>query len=443
MFVFHSAQLIKNCFYVIPKTFIINNFLRGFYSLRMEFQEKEAELETLLDQIDEYQSIVDKLNEDISEKELDIRELQKEFEIKKSRETSKNLVGYGTEINLDPAVYSSIFSGEHLDYLVEKQNILRKLSEEIEELQVIIDPLQEEVEILQTDSTNLRQVTSHLQKDLDRKSSERKQLERTWEISKEQLRGLSSSIIAQQNTASRCEITLRNTRKQADRITAKTDEKGEITQNIKTLDTLISLTETRISSLEDDLANMRERNEDYETKLLAEVEKHKSIANWSSESARLETELKNADKQVSEANSVLKSKLAEATALESHYKRLEPVIRKWKGEITASSVSEDTESMSDLLKKLKDKMSGSVHLENQRAAELDSLRMDNYRLEMQISRRQEELERAMIKFENDQAKIKAEIQKARTSSFEDEHRIVDQMSQLSLKMAQKKLTNNC
>ena len=148
---------------------------------------REKELNELLNNIDSLQEEVDDLNQKISTMNYEIAKSEREnYRSRKIKNAIDNEPYHTKNRNVD----DSMFSGEHLEYLREKRNLIADLGEQINKLHNSMAPDEESLLHLQQQNAYLLCEQSNTRKELQKVQMESKRLDEEISIIKSQLKEL-------------------------------------------------------------------------------------------------------------------------------------------------------------------------------------------------------------------------------------------------------------
>lgn len=393
--------------------------------------QRENELNELLNNIDSLQDEVDDLNQKISNMNYEITKSERDnYRSKKIKNAIDNEPFHPKNRNVD----DSMFSGEHLDYLREKRNLITDLGEQINKLHNAMAPDEESLLDLQQQNAYLLCEQSNTRKEIQKVSIESKKLDEEISIIKAQLKELDIDIANRNRLRHDAEAAVSGLiyRKE---LMYKDNERKD-SQAIETLEIQTALLQESNSRLQQDIDNSTKLYENDKQNLSDKFSFVHNKINWSQEHNNLKNELKNVQQQLSEIRQNRDEVLNKVNELENRFSKLSPIISKWSGKFQHTELPQNDDANIDgLLQQCQRKLNGTKKSLKKETDNFDNIISENAKLEAKIARKQEELNRQMTRFISEQAQLKNSIQSSRNYSFEEEHRIVEQINKLNVKLA--------
>ena len=399
--------------------------------------EKQKELDSLLNSIDESQDEFDSLFREAEELRQEVIDLKRDNEISEKVRRARDLVATRKGAPAPPSEDAQ-FPPEHFVFIKEKRNEIDVLRDQITTLQSQTNPLEAEVNALRQDAAALRYREMRYKKKLERKTSERKAVQHQLSLARDMLKETGFDVNAHKSIARDAELALTGLIGRRERIEGQLDRTGQQTLALKQLEGEVSLAEEKVSALEEDIAWYQEERLNYENQAKQEMEQNKAIANWEAEEKHLKGEWEKVKKELKEVDDELKKVLERVNEKEVRHRKLAPIVKKWKAEVRGSTEPVSEKTIDELLRKCNAGTRTSAKVDETKKSELEKLAIENTRLEQKIESTREWLMKEIRSFEKTQMRMKEDVQQRRTAAFEAEHSIVEQISMLKLKLAQKK-----
>ena len=155
---------------------------------------------------------------------------------------------------------------------------------------------------------------------------------------------------------------------------------------------------------------------------------------------RLEAEVQLVTNELAEARKENDEMVKLTEKLKKRYADLAPIAKKWRQAVRQSGDDDDLPSIDELLKKHR-KISKSVNEDvEDRQADLSLVDLDIMTLEDRIDRKTSWLEKQMDAFKKKKAELKKQIAARRTEAFNRERDIVENIKQLRIREAQRKMS---
>lgn len=399
--------------------------------------EKQKELDSLLNDIDESQDQFDSLFREAADLRQEISELKRDNQIAEKVRQARDLVATRKGAPAPPSEDVN-FPEEHFLFIREKRNAIDLLRTEIMTLRSQTNPLEDEVQDLKQDATALQYRQMRYKKKLERRASERKAVQQQLTLTREMLKETGFDVNAHKSLARDAEVALTGLITRREAVEGQLDKNGQQTLLLKQLEGEVGIVEEKVTALEDDIAFFREERKAYELQAEQEMEQNKAIANWEAEEAHLKREWDKAKKELTQVDTELKKVLKKVNAMEVRHRKLAPIARKWRAEVRGSTQPVSAESVDELLRLCQDGTKSNAETVDAKKIMLDELVRANAGLEQKIESLREWLVKEIKSFEKAKNKMKEAVQQRRTGVFEQEHAMVEQISALKLKLAQKK-----
>lgn len=399
--------------------------------------EKQKELDALFVMIDEAQEEFDNLYAEAAAKRLELDKLQREKGITQKVKLARELESTSHGSN-SRRVDESKFSGEHLEYIRNRRNTIDDLRQQVEKIHSETNPLEEEVTALQQDAVTLKHRQIKYQQKLERRESERKEMQHQVTLTKDMLKETSADVTAHQSVARDAEIALSGLIARKDIMESQLDGNSALMHSLRDLDNEISIAEDRVQALDDDLAKLHEDRTTYEDNTAQELDGNKTAQNWRADESHMRGEWDRVRQDLADTDQELKNTLSRIKEKEVRYDRLVPIVRKWKTRVRGDTRAPSDESVDKLLRQCNRSLTNSTKLVKTRAGGLERLSLENSRLEAAIASKREQLLREIQQFERDKAQLRSTVLQKRTSAFDLEHHLIDQISQLKRRVAQKR-----
>ena len=409
----------------------------GATPLSSELAAKQQELEGLFALIDAAQEEFDALYAQASAAKLELEKLQRENGITQKVKLARQLesTGHGS---LKKRVDESMFSGEHYDYIKQKRDVIEHLRQELEQVRNETNPIEEEVNGLQEDIAILRHREMHYKSKLERREFERRELQHQVTLVKDMLKEAGADVKSHESIARDAQIALTGLKARKAILDDQIDADSEMAHNLKNLDSEISIVADRVLALDDELEKLREDKGEYEHSANVEMEGNKTTANWHADEAHMRGECDRVKQDMTSAEQELKDILARIKEKEARFEKLAPIARKWKARLRGETTPVSNESVDKLLRMCNKNLTNSTKLIKTRGSRLETLALENSRLECMINSKREQLYRDLQQFERDKAQMRTLVLQKRSSSFDLEHQLLGQIAQLRLRVAQKR-----
>jgi chromosome segregation ATPase len=400
-----------------------------------EAPDKESLLRDLTAQIKEQEAAIAELHDQIAEKEIEIGNVRRDVTELRNIQTRQSAEGIipvkcpefdRTQLNPEHRAYVNDLRDriDEVELILEKQQTRNTdLSKEYADLVHENEDLKKKVRRLTIEIERAKQKDAHLKEDIE--SAQRR------------LKDQESQIRANSQTLTLTETALSGL---MDRQRALEENSG----GIMSLDKGIVSLKGEISSEEQAIGDTQRKIDDLEAETAAalkemdqEIKELQSMANWAEEAERIADEIEAAKEELAKARAANEAGNARYKTLYERYRQLVPLVKKW--EKTDLSEFEPTEPLDVLLTRAAKAARTTVSESDTTAFQLEEEIVKNSTKEGLIRKRQEELERGIVLFNTETKRLKDRIEARRMKSFEEEHEIVEQISALKIKIAQRQM----
>lgn len=399
-------------------------------------EDRENELNELLDKMDQLQSEVDDYNSKIS---------SINFELDKCKQEQARIKLINKNLSVEPKhtrhnqIADDSFTGEHLDLIKSKRDEISHLSEQINQLQAATQPIDDLVTELQQENTVLLYDQSDTQKQIQKSLAIKKRLNQDIRIANDQLKELNIRIINQERVTKDVELVVSGLITRRDAINSQTDPNSELTQKITSLRIQTELIEMKNEEMLHDIQNYEENKNDFEADVTGKIQTVKTKINWEREKTKLENELKEVQGRLESAKQETKDINSQTNVIENRMSKLQQIYRQVDTRTISKSNNEDLRDLDidKLISEYRKLESSSRNSKVKSSTELDQIIAENSQLEATILRKKEELQRSIPKFQTEKAQLKNEIKINRTNAFEREHQLIEQIRAIKVKIASK------
>jgi DNA repair exonuclease SbcCD ATPase subunit len=157
--------------------------------------------------------------------------------------------------------------------------------------------------------------------------------------------------------------------------------------------------------------------------------------NWHEEKLKIEAEIERL-KKLSSDRSKSEQNDRNYWELHSRYRGLVPLFQKWSGKMNLGEDWNESSSIDELLRQCGRECDGDV---KRVCGDLEGETIHNWELEAVIVRKREELDRLVKLFRGDVQKLKNKIHSVRICASDEEHAVTEQIKDLKIKQAQRRL----
>lgn len=400
-------------------------------------EKHEEILNELLDQMDKLQSEVDDYTLKINSMDIELTKYKQEEA--KLRIINKNL-NFEPNRSRQNVMDDESFNEEHLNLLKSKRNEISRLSEEIDKVKMEIQPVDDLVSDMQRENAILLCQKSDIHKQMQSNLSKKKRLNQDLQMARERLKELDINILNQQRLTKDTEIVVAGLITRLNATISQTDPNSLRAHSIKAMQSQQDYIQARTDEMSNTIQQYQDDQQECVNEIQAQIDTvHKKI-NWEREQDKLKNEYLQVTQEVKEAQTKSKQINAEIEKLRNRKKKLDPIIKKWESTFRGKTVvdSDESEKIDKLLTECNKLQNSSNEVKDRSSGTLESLAVQNCQLETQISKMQERLARDMAQFDIEKNQLKNQIRANRTSAFEKEHSLIEQIKVLNVKIARLK-----
>lgn len=163
----------------------------------------------------------------------------------------------------------------------------------------------------------------------------------------------------------------------------------------------------------------------------------KSSVNWENEKQQLKKELADITEQLANRKKEVTSKEKVASRETNHYEKYAQYVKKWSLKLNETELpSESVSALYDSLNASKEEIANKLQEKNERMSQLV---IENAKLEKELSRKKKALNRVVDQFHSDESTMKKSTEEKRRKFQEEEKKLLAQIDEAKIKLAQKYL----
>lgn len=206
-------------------------------------------------------------------------------------------------------------------------------------------------------------------------------------------------------------------------------------------------TEKAILGLQDEIresdsviSNLEEKITEIEKFLLEDKEnvnntkqQYSESVNWAQEKAELQEELKQLNAEIQNAKRCVTTSESRASKRNIASSKYTPILNKWKGKTGVMEIPNET--ITQLLAQLDEAKAQKEEQQKISQREIAEMVVSNHKLEDEVKRRRNALERIVNQFHADENELQKRIEEANKKSEAEEQKIVKQIEAAKIKIA--------
>jgi predicted nucleic acid-binding Zn-ribbon protein len=397
----------------------------------IQLEERERELDQLMTKIDVAQSEFDRLSAEVAEKTTDLQEKKFEFARAVKAQEARELAGPATEGSI-PA--DSEFNFEHLTFLNSKRSEIGHISATLGAFEQASE-LQTEVAYLRQDVVAKKAESANLKKQIERAISRRRKLEEQCDLHRGRIKETEDQIHQYRTMLREGEMARTSLLVRRDTVAAASDPVSGFPSVLENLQKELDVIKGEQAAVDYQIRELQEQSADGAKPSFTQSARERDRSSeWM---LGMDEDLERVQDAISEKTTELDAKRQVVRILEGRYKRLEPVVISWKKRGVPLSNKQDIDDVDKLLRQVpKSEDGGSLR------SEIDALAVSNTELYSQITRLKREISTGLQALAIEESRLKKQILKEADECSKREKEIVDEMYELRLKAAQKKLKRN-
>jgi predicted nucleic acid-binding Zn-ribbon protein len=394
--------------------------------------EKERRLEDLQQQIAAAKGRVTELNQRINTEKLEISQAENELTLARHRKpltVSERPVDPHTPVRYE-------LNDEHEEILRKKRDCLpplcrevEQLTEEQDQLQAQLNGLVEETDTFQSETTDLTESIRRSSGEGDRLQTELNYVEKQVAERKNEIRMLERL----KNDADTAYAQLLDRAENADTLPGG---RLDIEKAIDNLRTQISATRGHMEEREAMMSNSRADNDTDSAMMQARLGQFEEAVDWKVEREDLRAELDALTEEIRTRKAGVNAAEQRNTARQTSLAKYGPLVMKWRGK---SNDPAPAKPMAQLWQELEETRRRSEEIVQAAEREMAEILQRNAKLEEDVTRRRQVLERTIAQFYGDENLSKKKIDEKRAKAEADEQKLLQQIQEAKLKLAQKYL----
>ena len=413
----------------------------------MDINEKEENLQNLINKTNETQSKIKEFYRKIYETENQRVEVEREIISLKCKQNYSLLDKKDKESNSSEEIE---LNEEHENILTSKVDVLRVLGAKAVEIKDQRKRNEEVLNTIKDDILNLTDEISQLQFDIqiEQNNSEKIRIEQAYLTN--QVKERESEVKMMNNLKKEAEKQYHKVFQNEDSLNLT--KKRNFEHQKADLQVQIDKINNQIEKLQSRITETEEFNQTTEQTNKEERKKFKSAVNWKAEEAELKAELK------SLTEALAKKKEEESFAQKTQIKQAEnssnyaPYVKKWKGKGLFTSLKEDPEKLlisenPQYSQKTAQEIYTALQVEKEKVDEikknkqkqLSDLTIHNSFLEKELEKKRSYLKLLILDLQREQAKAPLVLKKKQDKAQEEENKLLQQIMEAKMKIAQRLL----
>ena len=418
-------------------------------TLKSDISDKENTLYTLNEQIQKTKLRIQDLKSKISVKETEILRFEnanKMFKYLHLSSLANISIPHQNNSELDTASEStnksesdSELTQEYRDILDEKRNQIPPLFTQVDNLEKEQNHYDEIIQDLRYECQELDKDSIELKEEIRITNLESSKIHDEIVFTKKQIKDRQREIKTLENLKSEVDNTLMKLNDHE--ISLENAENGRLyyLKEINSLITQTNLINTQINDLQQKIDDRKADEKQLKVKEIQESQKFDSLINWQTERADLKAELKQLTDAIRKKKESISATEKELTKLQYDYEKYAPLVEKWRGR--GGDVEIPEESITELWQKLENEKKNAEKKRIADEREMYELISNNSRLEEEITRKRNSLKRLTEQFQSEGNQIKKSMKEKQNSFENEEKKLLQQIMEIRLKIAQKEIQN--
>lgn len=405
-----------------------------FYDESDDIAEKQAELNDLLDKIDDSQLNVDRMSEEIAEKKVEITHLKNEVEQLKKLKQKQTIEGnYGLK---SPNFDITQLNPEHRDLVNEILDRIYNREMELEKIEGENSNLNAEVDAIILENESLSQQIRKYKTQIDRKRQDHQFLRSEIQLTQQKIKESEQTIRMNNQTLKITTAAVNGLANRQDDFENEVGGTTELEKLIASTEMEIAQEQLDIDTTEEQIRKMTELHQEAICQMDSDLKSHTDLINWDGERKAINDEIEATKIAIKEAKVDNESKNSSYASLFNRYRLLAPIVKKWCTTDLSGIEDNPDADIDQLIEKANKASEASFSATEKKNDSLDQKIKENAALEAKNIRKREELEREIQLFHAEEKRLKESIEYQRTRAFEEEHDIVSQISRIKVKIAQ-------
>ena len=414
-----------------------NDYGQSEEELSAMVDEQSEILESIFAEIDNLQDKNDDLQKQRADINVEITRINRENEL--SMRTTKKLKRERQSQSAAP-INVKLLGEEHRQFIAEKEDRVKELDEQLNKIQKKYETQENDLNLLINENSQLELENTRIEQEFEKLYTETKSIAQASTIKKAKISQQKAEISNLNKRISAAQDSIRDLITQ----TEENEVKGAIIpilrREIETLNSDNENYSQQIASVNYKIETIVEESKEEQERIQNEKSKKEELIGWKDEQASLREEYSTVLEEEKKVADELNRTMKHNAMLRKRLAKLEPIHKKWYPQFRGKNISENPEgSIASLLKELdeKDKKGADKGASSQN--ELKEIVAENQKLEQTILKRREGLDSALVRFKAQEANMKEKISSLRSAAFEKEHKLIEEIKSLQIKIAMKNI----
>lgn len=400
-----------------------------------QIQEKENRLFDLRAQIEQTKRNVEILQNNISDAKAEITSIENSNRMLRKAQPitiPERPVDKEGPINLNE---------DHLNLLNAKKNMLPPLYAQVKKLEEEQEQYELQLEQIRAENDDFQTEITELQEEIRASNAESNKTQTQYGYVQGQLQERTNEVHLLERLKRDAEQAYAQMVDRANNYDTLEGGRLDTEKTIISLQDQLRQVEFDIKSTEERIHQAKKEEKEHEDEIKREKEELDSNVNWAAEKEDLERELKELTEEVRRKKEEINKAHHKNTNFQAEFTKYAPFVKKWKGKIPNEVYNDPANNLTikELWKQLKEAEKNYEQLQKQSEKEMREVMTKNAKLEEEVARKRSSLERSISQFHADEFSSRKRIEEKREKSAAEEDRLLGQIEEAKLKLAQKQL----
>ena len=399
-----------------------------------EISAKERRLEDLQQEVEDNKSAIEELNQEILEIKVSItrtenaNKLFQHFKPVTVSEYPPDEI-LDEEVDLDPA-HEEILRGKR-DALQVLKTEVKALEDEKQQLESQLEALVEETDSFQTETVELTEAIKTM-------NAEGERMQTQCAYVREEIGERHNEVKVLEKLKREGETAYAQLKDRAQNFDSLDGGRIDIEKTIVNLQSQLQSLEEEIREANSHILAASEENDAFMEAAKARQNHFEEKVDWQRERDDLQRELQELTDQIKERKSTLSHKEQKNDSKQVTIAKYGPLLKKWKGKTGGVEIPED-KTVNQLWAELGEARTQSEDMVKKAEKELGELVLSNAKLEEELQRRKNSLQRIISQAYAEENQFRRSIEDKQLRAEAAEHRLLQQIQDAKLKLAQRQL----
>lgn len=400
-----------------------------------QIQEKENRLFDLRLQIEQTKRNVEILQNNISDAKAEISTI----------ENSNRMLRKAQPVTLPERPVDKegpiVLNEDHINLLNDKKNMLPPLYTQVKSLEEEQEQYELQLEQIRTENDDYQTEITELEEEIRTANAEGNKAQTQYVYVQGQLQERTNEVHLLERLKRDAEQAYAQMVDRANNYDTLEGGRLDTEKTIISLQDQLRQIELDIKTTEERIHIAKKEEKENEDEIKREREEIDSNVNWAAEKEDLENELRELTEEVRKKKEELNKAHQKNTNFQAEFTKYAPFVKKWKGKIPNEVYNDPGNNLTvkELWKELKEAQKSYEEQQRQSEKEMTEIMTKNAKLEEEVSRKRSCLERSISQFHADEFSCRKRIDEKREKAAAEEDRLLGQIEEAKLKLAQKQL----